>query len=45
MSDRDIAVEKFLDENDDVGSEKEQDAMTGAEPSAKSLSYRTLNFL
>ena len=44
MSDRGIAVEKFLDENDDVGSEKEQDAMIGAEPSAKNLSYRIPKF-
>ena len=35
MSDLDIAVENILDEDDDVESEKEQDAMDGAEFSAK----------
>ena len=35
MSDPDIAVENILDEDDDVESEKEQDAMNGAESSAK----------
>ena len=35
MSGLDIAVEKILDEDDDVESEKEQDAMDGAESSAK----------
>ena len=35
MSDLDIAVEKILDEDDDVESEKEQDAMDGVESSAK----------
>ena len=35
MSDLDIAVENILDEDDDVESEKEQDAMDGAESSAK----------
>ena len=40
MSDLDIAVEKLLDENDDVGLEKEQDAMDGAESSAKNLTYK-----
>ena len=34
MSDLDIAVEKIVDQ-DDVESEKEQDAMDGAESSAK----------
>ena len=35
MSDLDIAVQKILDEDDDVKSEKEQDAMDGTESSAK----------
>ena len=35
MSDLDIAVENILDDDDDVESEKEQDAMDGAESSAK----------
>ena len=35
MSDLDIAVEKIVDQDDDVESEKEQDAMDGAESSAK----------
>ena len=35
MSDLDIAVENILDEDDDIESEKEQDAMDGAESSAK----------
>ena len=35
MSDLDIAVEGILDEDDDVESEKEQDAMDGTESSAK----------
>ena len=35
MSDLDIAVENILDEDDDVELEKEQDAMDGAESSAK----------
>ena len=35
MSDLDIAVEKILDEDDDVQLEKEQDVMDGAESSAK----------
>ena len=35
MSDLDIAVEKILNEDDDAESEKEQDAMDGAESSAK----------
>ena len=35
MSDFDIAVENILDEDDNVESEKEQDAMDGAESSAK----------
>lgn len=34
MSDLDIAVEKILDEDDDVVSEKEQDIIYGAESSA-----------
>lgn len=34
MSDLDIAVEKTLDEDDDVVSEKEQETIYGAEPSA-----------
>ena len=34
MSDLDIAVEKIVDQ-DDVESEKEQDAMDGAQSSAK----------
>ena len=36
MSHLDIAVENILDENDDVESEKERDAMGGTESSAKS---------
>ena len=35
MSHLDIAVENILDENDDVESEKERDAMGGTESSAK----------
>ena len=35
MGDLDIAVESILDEDGDVESEKEQDAMDGAESSAK----------
>ena len=34
MSDLNIAVEKILDEDDDVVSEKEQDTIYGAESSA-----------
>ena len=40
MSDLDIAVEKMLDEDDDVGSEKGQDAMDGTESSAKNPTYK-----
>ena len=40
MNDLDIAVKKILDEDDDVGSEKEQDAMDGAESSAKDPTYK-----
>ena len=40
MSDLDIAVDKIVDEDDDVGSEKEQDAMDGAESSAKNPTYK-----
>ena len=36
MSDLDISVETFLDENDHFESEKEQDPMDGTESSAKS---------
>ena len=35
MSGLDIAVENILDEDDDIESEKEQDAMDGAESSSK----------
>ena len=35
MSDLDIAVLKILDEDDDVESKKEPDAMDGAESSSK----------
>ena len=35
MSDLDIAVEKIVDQDDDIESQKEQDAMDGAESSAK----------
>ena len=35
MSDLDIALENILDEDDNVKSEKEQNAMDGAESSAK----------
>ena len=41
MSGLDIAVEKILDEDDDVESEKEQDAMDGAESSAKNPTNKT----
>ena len=40
MSDLDIAVEKILDEDDNVESEKEQYAMNGAESSAKTRTYK-----
>ena len=40
MSDLDIAMEKKLDEDDDIESEKEQDAMDGAETSAKNPTYK-----
>ena len=40
MSDFDIAVEKTLDEDDNVESEKEQHAMDGAESSAKNPTYK-----
>ena len=40
MSELDIAAEKNLDEDDDVGSKKEQDVMDGAESSAKHARYR-----
>ena len=36
MSDLDIALEKNLDEDDDAGLQKEQDAIDGDEASAKS---------
>ena len=35
MSDLDIAVEKIMDQDDDIESQKEQDAMDGAESSAR----------
>ena len=41
MSNLDIAVENILDEDDDVESEKEQDAMDGAESSAKNRTNKT----
>ena len=40
MSDLDIPVDKIVDEDDDVGSEKEQDAMDRAESSAKNPTYK-----
>ena len=40
MSDLDIAVDKIVDEDDDVGSEKEQDAMDRAESPAKNPTYK-----
>ena len=40
MTNFDIAVEKTLDEDGDVESEKEQDAMDGAESSAKNPTYK-----
>ena len=40
MSDLDIALEKILDEDDDVGLQKEQDAVDGAESSAKNPTYK-----
>ena len=40
MSDLDIAVDKIIDEDDDVGSEREQDAMDGAESPAKNPTYK-----
>ena len=43
MSDLDIAVENILDEDNDVESEKEQDAMDGAESSYKTLPIKSLN--
>ena len=41
MNDLDVAVEKILNEDDDVGLEKEQDAMVVAESSAKYPRYKT----
>ena len=41
MSYLDIVVENILDENDNVESEKEQDAMDGAESSVKSRTNKT----
>ena len=40
MSDLDSDVEKILDEDDDVESEKDQDTLDGAESSAKSPTYK-----
>ena len=40
MSDLDIAVNKIVDEDDDVGSEKEQDAMDRAESPAKNPTHK-----
>ena len=40
MSDLEIAVDKIVDEDDDVGSEKEQDAMDRAESPAKNPTYK-----
>ena len=40
MSDLDIAVDKIVDEDDDVGSEKEQDAMDRAESPAKNPTHK-----
>ena len=40
MSDLDIAVQKVLDEDDNVESKKEQDAMDGAISSAKNPTYK-----
>ena len=40
MNDLDIAVKKILDEDDDVGSEKEQNSMDGAQSSAKDPTYK-----
>ena len=46
MSDLDIAVEKVLDEDDNVESKKEQDAVDGAISSAyKTLHIKSLNLL
>ena len=45
MSDLDIATENILDEDDDVESEKEQDAMDGAESSANNPTKKSLNLL
>ena len=42
MSDLDIAVENILDEDDDVESENEQDAMDGA-PQLKTIQIKSLN--
>ena len=39
MSDVDIAVENILDEDDNAESEKEQDAIGGAESSSKNPTY------
>ena len=40
MSDLGIAVEKILDEDDNVESEKEQYAINGAESSTKTPTYK-----
>ena len=45
MSDLDIATENILDEDDDVESEKEQDAMDGVESSANNPTKKSLNLL
>ena len=45
MTNFDIAVEKTLDEDGDVESEKEQDAMDGAESSANNPTKKSLNLL
>ena len=42
MGGLDIAVAKFLDEDDNVESEKEQDAMQGAESTAKTPRHKLL---
>ena len=42
MGDLDIDVAKFLDEDDNVESKKEQDAMRGAESTAKTPRHKFL---
>ena len=40
MGDLDIAVQKNFDEDDNVGPEKEQDSIDGAESSAENPTYK-----